>query len=74
MDRNNVRTVVRVTVATLARVSRQTRTPADDLMVAIVKKNEDRIVDAVVKLVSAGGDGPTEAQITEALESVGIRC
>jgi hypothetical protein len=73
VDRNSVRTIVRVTIAALARIAAQTRTPVDDLMASILRANEDRIVEAVVTLASAGGDVPTEAQIAEALEGVGIR-
>lgn len=73
VDQNSVRTVFRVTMAALARIAKRTQTPADDLMAAILRANEDRIVEAVLTLVSAGGDAPTETQISEALEGVGIR-
>lgn len=73
MDRDSVRTVVRVTLAVLTRLARRTRTQADDLMAAILQTNEERIVDAVLKVLETPGAVPTEAQIVEALKSVGIQ-
>ena len=73
MDRDEIRTAVRVTLAVLTRIARKTRTPADDLMVGILQANEERIVDAVVRLTTRPGDSPTEEQIAEALKSVGIQ-
>ena len=70
---NSVRAVVRTTLLILARISRQTRTPADDLMTAILQANEERIVDAVLLLQASPNQPPTEQQVVEAIESVGIR-
>jgi hypothetical protein len=73
MDRDSVRAVVRHTLAILARISRRTRTQADDLLSAMLQANEERVVDAVLRLLENPGETPTEAQIVEALKSVGIQ-
>jgi hypothetical protein len=73
MDRDSVRTVVRATLLVLARISRRTRSQADDLMASILQANEERIVDAVRKLLDSPTQPPTEQQVVEAIESVGIR-
>jgi hypothetical protein len=73
MDRESVRVVVRTTLILLARLAQRTRTSADDLMASMLEANEDRIVDAVIKLMSISSAPPTEEQIVEALKSVGIK-
>lgn len=72
-NREDVRTVVRVTLAVLKRIARQTRTQTDDLMVSILAVNEERIVEAVLQLSKGGDRLPTEAEVAEALTQVGIR-
>jgi hypothetical protein len=73
MEREQVRTVVRTTLLVQARLSRRTRTLADDLMTSILQANEERIVDAVLKLLASPEQPPTEQQVVEAIEAVGIR-
>ncbi len=73
MDREIVKLAVRTTLALLARLALRTRTPSDDLMSAMLKSNEERIVDAVLELANDPAQPPTEAQITQALQHVGIK-
>lgn len=73
MDRETVRTAVRATLVLLARLAKQTRTQADDLLSSMLRANEDRLVDAVANLVATSDQTPTEQQIVEALQSVGIK-
>jgi hypothetical protein len=73
MERENVQVVVRTTLTLMARLAKRTRTQADDLMASMLQANEDRLVDAVLKLLSSPDRPPTEEQVAEALASVGIR-
>lgn len=73
MDLETVRTAVRATLILLARLAKQTRTPADDMLASMLQANETRLVDAVAKLVDNPEPSPSEQQIVEALQSVGIR-
>ena len=72
MNRDDVRTTVRATMLVLDKITKRTRTQADDLMLSILRTNEDRIVDAVVRLTADTGQPPTDTQVVEALKSVGI--
>ena len=73
MDRDNVKTVVRATLTLTARIAKRTRTQADDLLTSILQANEERLVDAVVALLSeTGGQPPTEDQVVQALQRVRI--
>ena len=74
MDRDSVKTVVRATLALMARIAKRTRTQADDLLTSILQANEERLVDAALALLSdTVGRQPTEEQVAQALERVGIR-
>ena len=74
MDRDNVKTVVRATLTLTARIAKRTRTQADDLLTSILQANEERLVDALVVLLSdSGGGEPTDEQVVKALEHVGIQ-
>jgi len=74
MDRDSLKTVVRATLMLMTRIAKRTRTQADDLLVSILQANEQRLVDALVVLLSDSGGGvPTEQQVVQALESVGIQ-
>ncbi len=74
MDRDSVKTVVRATLMLMTRIAKRTRTQADDLLTAILQANEERLVDALVVLLSDSGGGvPTEEQVVQALERVGIQ-
>jgi len=73
MERESVKVVVRTTLALLGPIAKRTRTQADDLMVSLLQANEERLVDAVMKLLSSPDRPPTEEQVVEALAGVGIR-
>ena len=74
MDRDSVKTVVRATLMLMARIAKRTRTQADDLLTSILQANEERLVDALVVLLSdSSGSAPTEEQVVQALERVGIQ-
>lgn len=73
MDLDNVRMTVRTVLLVQARIARRTRTPVDDLMTSILQANEERIAEAVLKLLREPTQPPTDQQVAEAIESVGIR-
>ena len=74
MDRDRLKTVVRATLMLMTRIAKRTRTQADDLLTSILQANEERLVDALVVLLSdSGGQPPTEDQVLQALNSVGIK-
>ena len=74
MDRDSVKTVVRATLMLMARIAKRTRTQADDLLTSILQANEERLVDALVVLLSSSGGGaPTDEEVVQALERVGIQ-
>lgn len=74
MDRDSVKTVVRATLLLMTRIAKRTRTQADDVLTSILQANEERLVDAVVALLSDSGERPpTEQQLAQALERVGIQ-
>lgn len=73
MEPERLREAVRTTLAVVARISKRTRSPADDLLVAILRSSEERIADAVLKLLDGLDQPPTDEQITEVLKQTGIR-
>jgi hypothetical protein len=73
MDRESVQVAIRATLLLLDRLSQRTRTPADDLLMSILQRNEDRLIEAVLRLLSSPVQPPTDEQVVEALASVGIR-
>ncbi len=73
MELESVRVVVRTTLILLKRFAKSTRTPADDLLASMLQANEDRLADAVIKLLGNADQPPTEQQVVEALASVGIK-
>ena len=74
MDRDSLKTVVRATLLLMTRIAKRTRTQADDLLTSILQANEERLVDALVVLLSdSGGHSPTDEQVVQALERVGIQ-
>lgn len=73
MTRDEVRTVVLATLAVMARLAERTRTPADDLLVAILRSNQDRLTDAVQALLADPVQPPSAERVTAALDAVGIR-
>jgi hypothetical protein len=73
MERENVKLIVRTVLAMLTKIAGRTRTQADDLLASMLRANEERLVDAVLKVSEGGGGAPTDAQIVEALATVGIK-
>lgn len=73
MDFDSVRMTVRTVLLVQARIARRTRTPVDDLMTTILQANEERIAEAVLKLLEEPTQPPTDQQVVEAIESVGIQ-
>ena len=73
MEREEVRKVVRTTLAVLARIAKRTQTQADDLLVGMLKAKEDRLVDAIMTLLADPNSTLTDDIIAKALEQVGIR-
>jgi hypothetical protein len=72
MTDDEARTVVRTTLAVMARLAERTRTPADDLLVQILRSNEAKLAEAVMDLVKDPAP-PTAERIAAALAAVGIR-
>ena len=73
MSQEEVKTVVGVTLAVMGRIAQRTRTKADDLMVAILSANQDRLTQAVHSLLAQPQQPPTDEQVALALAAVGIR-
>jgi hypothetical protein len=72
VDRQEIGTVVSIMLRALGQIAKTTRTPADDLLLAIVRANETRLAEAV-SLLKEAGEPVTDQQIVEALKKVGIR-
>jgi len=72
MERDDVQTVVRLLLRVAGQLTQATRTPADDLMVMVLRHNEARLVEVMHGLLATGGT-VTDQQITEALQQAGIR-
>jgi hypothetical protein len=73
MDRTAVRTAVRTTLAVMARIARRTRTPTDDVLIQMLKANEDRLVEAVTDALAQANQPPSDDDIAAALDRVGIK-
>lgn len=73
MSRDEVKTVVRATLVMMQKLADRTRTRADNLMVTILRANEDRLTDVVEELVREGEQPPSDEKVTQALAKVGIR-
>ncbi len=72
MQSNEVRPVVQATLAVLTRIARRTRSRADDLLALMLQGNEDRIAEAVARLVQEPARPLTDEQVEQALRQVGI--
>lgn len=69
MTEQDAATAVRATLAVMARLAEQTRTPTDNVLVQMLQSNESRLTRAVLAL----GDQPaTPERVAAALASVGI--
>ncbi|HJZ93142.1 MAG TPA: hypothetical protein VKE40_19855 [Gemmataceae bacterium] len=73
MNEPEVRNAVRITLAVLARLAERTRTPADDLLLQILARNEERLTAAVLDLLTDPVQPPTPERVSAALAAVGIR-
>lgn len=73
MDQSEVTRVVQTTLAVMQRIAKCTRTPADDLMVAILKANQDRLAKAVLELLGDERQPPSSERVAEVLAKVGIK-
>lgn len=73
MNRDNVKIVVHSTLLMVLQIARRTRTQADDLLAQMLQANEERLVDAVIKLLAEPERTPTEVEVIEALKGVGIK-
>jgi hypothetical protein len=72
VDKQEIGAVVGLMLRALGQIAKTTRTPADDMLVAIVRANETRLAEAVALLKEAG-EPVTDQQVVEALKKVGIR-
>jgi len=71
-NRDEVSKIVGIVLVALGKVAQTTRTPADDLMVGILKSNQAKLVDAVLRVLETEGPA-TEASVVAALRGVGIK-
>lgn len=73
MNREEVRVTVRTVLMVMGNIARKTSTPSDDFMVAVLNANEDKLVEAVLKLLVDEKQPPTAERVSEALSQVGIK-
>ena len=73
MTDDEVRTAVRATLAALTQLAQKTRTPADDLLLQLLRQNESKLTTAVAALLKDPVQPPTPERVTAALAAVGIR-
>jgi hypothetical protein len=73
MSKDEVMLVLRATLAVMDSLANRTRTQADNLIVAILKSNEERLVNAVLSLVQEKEQPPSSERAAAALAAVGIR-
>lgn len=73
MTHDEVRSVVKTTLAVVGRVADRTRTPADDLFTAILRTNESRLADAVAELLKDPNEPLTADRVAAALQALGVR-
>jgi hypothetical protein len=73
VTRDEIKTVLAAMLAVMGKIAEKTRTPADDMMVAILKANEEKLTTALVSLLSDPAQPPSGERVTEALNTVGIR-
>ena len=72
MTEAEARVAVRATVEVMARLAGSTRTRADNMMVEILRRNEDKLTAAVLDL-TRDGTPPTPERVAQALAAVGIQ-
>jgi len=72
MSEAEARTAVQATLAVMARIAEGTRTPADDLLIQILRTSEAKLAAAVRNLANDPVQPPTPERIAAALTSAGI--
>lgn len=73
MEKEELTSAIRATLAVLAALAKKTRTQADDLLVTILRANETRLIEAVRVLMNDPNQPPSDEQVSAALATVGIR-
>jgi len=73
MTDDEVRTAVRATLAVRTQLAQRTRTPADYLLLQLLRQNEARLTAAVADLLRDPAQPPTAERVAAALAAVGIR-
>ncbi len=73
MTHDDVRAVVKTTLAVVGRVANCTRTPADDVFTAVLRSNEARIAAAVAELMKDPNEPLTAERVAAALQAVGVK-
>ena len=73
MTDDEARTAVRTTIALMAQLAGRTRTATDDLLVQLLKSNEQRLTTAVIDLLEDPNQPPSAERISAALAKVGIK-
>lgn len=72
MTEDEARVAVRATLAVMAALAGSTRTRADNMMVEILHRNEDKLTAAVLDLTRDAAP-PTPERVAAVLAAVGIR-
>jgi hypothetical protein len=73
MSRDEVNSVLDVTLAVLDQIAKGTRTPADDLMVGILRSNRERLAEVVLTLLQEPAQPLSTERVAAALSAAGIR-
>ena len=73
MTDDEVRTAVRTTLAALTQLAQKTRTPADDLLLQLLRQNESKLTAAVAALLQDPVQPPAPERVTAALAADGLR-
>ena len=71
MSQDEVKQVLQTMLTIMAALAAKTRTPADDLMVAILRANQDKLTQAVHALVQEE-QPPSAERVAAVLAKVGI--
>lgn len=73
MTEAEARTAIQATLAVMSRIADRTRTPADNLMVQILRTSEAKLAAAVRDLASDPIQPPTPERVAAALSAAGIQ-
>lgn len=72
MSQDEVKQVLKTTLAIMAALAAKTRTQADDLIVAILRANQEKLARAVHELLQDEHQPPSAERIAAVLGAVGI--